>query len=104
MIYVTDNFFTPENFKFLQEYCKQDFTIQNVGGKDFSVLPTPQEILPLLNIDGHKLILSFIRSAYKGFDTDARVHADGIILGEKTDYASVIYINNEEGVTPNGTA
>jgi len=104
MIYVIDNFFTPENFKFLQEYCKQDFTIQDVGGKSFSTLPTPQEILPLLSIDGHKLILSFIRSAYKGFDTDARIHSDGIIMGEKTVLATVIYLNDPKGVTPNGTA
>jgi hypothetical protein len=104
MIYVVDNFFTPENFKFLQEYCKQDFTIQKAGEKEFSVLPTPKEILPLLNIDGHKLILSFIRSAYKGFDNDLRIHCDGLIMGEKTVLATVIYLNDPEGVTPNGTS
>jgi hypothetical protein len=57
-----------------------------------------------LNIDGYEVILSFVRSAYKGFDDDLRIHADNIIQGSKTSIATVLYINDEDGVTPNGTA
>src|SRR5690606_14328916 len=39
---------------------------------------------------------------HRNFDTDFRIHADGIIMNEKTDLASVLYIS--ESNTPNGTA
>ena len=105
MITIQNNFLTPQLFKLLQQYCKDNkFTIQKGGEKEFCVLPTPQELLPLLQLNGHSIILSFIRKAYKGFDDDLRIHNDYIIQGEKTAFASVLYINDPQGVTPNGTS
>ncbi|HYE68021.1 MAG TPA: DUF6445 family protein, partial [Anaerovoracaceae bacterium] len=72
--------------------------------KEFSVLETPLEFLPYFQLPGHEIVLTFIRNAYKGFDDKWRIHADNFIDGHKTSFASVLYINNEEGVTPNGTA
>jgi len=104
MIYVTDNVFDKEIFAELQNYCRSnDFKIVKLGNKEYSILDTPNEILPLLQLDGYTLVLSFIRSAYATFDTDLRVHADNIIAGEKIEMAGVLYINDQEGVTKNGT-
>jgi hypothetical protein len=104
MIYINDNFLPDNDFNYLQDYCEAlDFNIINAGGKDFSVLATPERILPYLHIEGHKLILTFIRNATNEIDTDLRIHADNIIQGEKTALAVVLYINQESGVTENGT-
>lgn len=107
MIYVEDNFLDYKVFKDLQEYCESNtFGLVKAGDKSFSVLETPSNVLDILkrNIGGHEISLSFIRRAYKGFDNDMRIHCDGIIANQKTSYASVLYINQDEGVTPNGTA
>lgn len=104
MIFIRDNFLSPETFKALQEYCKNQFFVQKAGEKSFLVLPTPEDLIPLLQIEGHEMILTFIRKAHKDFDTDARIHNDGTIQGKKTALASVLYINDPEGVTPNGTS
>tara|TARA_R110000772_G_scaffold35637_9_gene85854 strand:+ start:4169 stop:4723 length:555 start_codon:yes stop_codon:yes gene_type:complete len=105
MIFVQDNFFAEKTFIALQKYAKNNpFNIQKAGKKEFSVLQTPDDIIPILNINGHKLVFTFIRKAYKGFDNELRIHADNIINGHKTALASVLYINENEGVTVNGTA
>lgn len=104
MINVTDNFLSKILFYLLEKYCKKEFKIIQVGEKKFSVLDTPPEIIPYLQIPNHKIILTFIRNAYSEFDTDWRIHADNIIQGEKTSLASVLYINNLQDVTENGTA
>lgn len=105
MINVSNNFFGKELFAMLQEYCRiNEFVIQKAGEKEFCVLPTPEQIIPLLEIPNHSIILTFIRKAYKGFDDELRIHCDHIIQGEKSALASVLYINNPEGVTPNGTS
>ena len=105
MISVVDNFLPEDEFKSLQEYCDNNlFEIVNFPGKSFSVLTPPSSVYNYLNIDGYEVILSFVRSAYKGFDDDLRIHADNIVQGKKIDVASVLYINDEDGVTPNGTA
>lgn len=104
MILVEDNYLPEQDFWDLQDYCEEnDFTITEVGGKKFDVLHTPNRFLEKVEIAGHVQILSFIRRAYKGFDNDPRIHSDGIIRGYHTDLASVLYINDPEGVTPNGT-
>lgn len=103
MIQVNDNFLPKDVFAYLQEYCQQPFQIMKVGDKEFSVLQTPMELLPYSQVPDHEMILTFIRSAYNGFDEEPRIHADNIINGEKTALASVIYINNTQNVTPNGT-
>lgn len=103
MIKVTDKFLQKEQFELLQEYCKNDFKIVDVGEKQFSILETPEWILKYLDIPEHELVLSFVRSAYNGFDDDIRIHADGIINGHKTALAQVLYINDSKNVTPNGT-
>tara|TARA_R110000823_G_scaffold290390_1_gene408676 strand:- start:285 stop:839 length:555 start_codon:yes stop_codon:yes gene_type:complete len=105
MIYIQDNYFEEETFKALQDYAfNNDFVIKKAGEKEFSVLDTPESLIPILQINGHKLILTFIRKAYKGFDNELRIHADNIISGYKTALASVIYINDNLGVTVNGTS
>jgi hypothetical protein len=42
------------------------------------------------------MILTFIRSAYEGFDEEINIHADGLINGQKKDKAAVLYINNQK--------
>lgn len=105
MILIYDNYLPSTIFSKLQEYCNiNEFKIVDVGDKKFSMLETPDFALNFLQIEGYKVIFSFIRSAYKGFDNDFRIHSDGIIMNQKTDLASVLYINEPDGVTPNGTA
>lgn len=105
MIQISDNFLPREVFENLQEYCYgNDFKIVEIGEKKFSVLQTPDELLQYLQVDGHQLILTFIRNAYESFDTDLRIHADNIINGHKTSIASVLYLNRPEEVSSNGTA
>lgn len=104
MIEVKDNFLPKNVFKYLRNYCNEnDFKIIDAGDKKFSVLPVPDAILPFLKKEGHEIILTFIRSAWKDFDTDMRAHCDGTISGKKTSLASVLYINNRGEVVPNGT-
>ena len=103
MIFIQDDYFESETFKMIQEYCEQEFRIVTAGEKDFSILDTPNELIPLLQVEGYDLILTFIRSAHKEFDTDLRIHADSIINGHKTALAKVFYISGDE-VSKNGTA
>ncbi len=105
MIQIINDHLPGEYFNILQRYClENEFRIVKMGDKEFSVLETPVEFIPFFNMPGHEIVLTFIRSAYPGFDTDYRIHADNIIDGHKTSFASVLYINNPELVTPNGTA
>lgn len=105
MIQVFNDFFGEEMFIALQKYCNEsNFQIKEVGDKKFSILQTPDQVVPLIELSGYKIILTFIRNAYKGFDDDLRIHADNIINGSKADLACVIYLNDPEGVTKNGTA
>jgi hypothetical protein len=102
---IQHNFLSKENFERLQKYCyNTDFKITQVGEKLFSVLQTPEFILEFLEIENHKLILSFIRESYDGFDNQLNIHADNRLEGEKVALASVLYINHLEEVTLNGTA
>jgi hypothetical protein len=101
---IIDNFLPEETFDELQKYCKEnDFEIIQAGEKQFSVLNVPEEIYPFLELEGHNIILSFIRNAHKDFDNEERIHCDGLIMGKKTNKAAVLYINNKNGVTKNGT-
>jgi hypothetical protein len=105
MILIKDNFFEEETFFKLQDYAeKSEYNIVTAGDKQFSTLQAPSYILPLIQIDGYDVTLSFIRRAYNGFDEEPRIHCDGIIMNEKTSFATVIYINNIVNVTSNGTA
>lgn len=100
---ITDNFLPEGLFQELSDYCQQkEFQLVNVGEKEFLVLPTPPIIIDYLQREGHEIILTFIRKAHRSFDTDFRIHADGIINNEKTHLASVLYIS--ESQTLNGTA
>src|SRR5690242_1770792 len=104
MIEVKDNFLGKYSFRELQNYCRaNEFRIIDAGDKQFSVLDTPDYIFPVIQKKGYDIILTFIRRAWNDFDTDMRAHCDGIILNRKTSLASVLYINDEAGVTPNGT-
>lgn len=105
MIQIRNDFLPKDKFDILQLYTKvNEFKITKAGDKEFSTLDTPQFVLPYLRVPGHEIILTFIRNAYKGFDDELRIHADHIIAGHKTQLASVLYINDPENVTPNGTA
>lgn len=103
MILIQDNYFDEKIFSQIKEYAEQDFQIIKLGEKEFSALPTPTDLLPILNLKGYKLILTFIRSAHKDFDNELRIHADNVINNEKSDLASVFYISGNE-VSKNGTA
>jgi len=99
MIIARDNYLEANTFDALIDYCKSDFQIVKMGEKEFSVLETPKDLLPLLEVEGHNLILSFIRSAHENFDTDLRIHADHIIEGKKAVLASVLYIEVKDSGT-----
>lgn len=103
MFYVQDNYFQKEAFQSIQKYCENEFEIVEVGGKKFSLLQTPEQLLQFLQKTGYEITLTFIRSAHKDFDTDLRIHADNIINGKKTALASVFYINSEDEVDRHGT-
>lgn len=103
MISVQDDFLFSDEFKELQDYCNNNpFQIVEFPGKSFSVLATPSNLYDKLKIQGHEIVLSFIRSAYRGFDSDMWIHADNIVNGKRIDIASVLYINDD--VIENGTA
>lgn len=105
MIFIQDNFLKPELFTELQSYCNDnEFQIVKAGDKEFSVLDVPENIKEELEVEGHEIILTFIRNAYSDFDNTLRIHADSIINGQKPNLACVLYINDPEGVTANGTA
>lgn len=104
MIQVLNNFLPKEVFKALQDYVNNnEFQIVNVGEKDFSVLEAPPFILPFLEIKGFEMTLCFIRQAHKNFDTDNRIHSDGIVNNKPTHLARVLYLNNDGELEPNGT-
>lgn len=104
MIQAINNFLPKEVFERLQAYSEQrEFEIIKLGEKQFSIIPTPEEILKHLELPEQELFLTFLRSAKHDFDTDLRIHADNIIEGSKTTYASVLYVNKSEGVSKNGT-
>jgi len=101
---VTDNFLSKAHFSLLQQYCRvNEFEIVTLGEKQFLVLETPPYLIPLFQIEGYELICTFIRSAKNDFDTDQRIHADNIINGHKTALASVLYLNEKDEVSKNGT-
>jgi len=105
MIVIRDNVLNPNDFEELQRFCqKERFVRYPVGNKEYLMLFTPKEIKEFLKIEGHRIILSFIRKAYQNFDKEHRIHADHKINGVKADLASVLYINDDQSVTPNGTA
>jgi hypothetical protein len=103
MISVQDDFLFSEEFKELQDYCNNNpFQVVEFSGKSFSVLATPSNLYDDLKIYGHEIVLSFIRSAYRGFDSNMWIHADNIVNGKRIDIASVLYIDDEP--IENGTA
>ncbi len=105
MYEIKDNFLPKEVFLELQDYCNSNnFNIITAGDKQFSVLEVPETIKPYLEKEGYRVVLSFIRSAWNEFDTDWRIHADNIIMGERVSLASVLYINDIGECEKNGTA
>jgi hypothetical protein len=57
-----------------------------------------------LQKEGYNVIVSFLRKSYKEFDNTLSIHADTILFGKDVSLASVLYINESENVTKNGTA
>ncbi|WP_412464242.1 hypothetical protein [Flavobacterium mekongense] len=116
---IKDNHLPPKVFKQLQDYvAKTDFKIIDIGaGRLISVLAAPDFVIPHIQIDGFELIVAFLRECYDGFDNTLNIHADNIIATttyndkkqpvtvlNKVDHAGVLYVNNEELVSENGTA
>lgn len=102
---IIDNYLPKEIFNKVQDYVsRNDFKIIDIGANRLiSILEAPDYILNYLNIPGLKIITAFLRESYDGFDNQLNIHADNVILEEKIDQAGVLYINNPNGVTPNGT-
>lgn len=101
---ITNNFLPPNAFSDLQQYCNENqFQKVTVENRSFLVLPTPKYLFEFLQIKDHHLVLTFIRSADKDFDTELNIHADNIVEGHKIALASVLYINDENEVSNNGT-
>ena len=102
---VIENALPNEVFLNLQEYCKTNkFQIVDTENKSFLVLPTPIEVLKYLQQQDNDIIFSFIRKAHNDFDYENRIHADGMINGQNTSLASVLYVDVEGEITPSGTA
>lgn len=105
MIVIKNNFLPDKVFKDLQDYVYSNrFSLTKVGEKTFYILPTPDFIIPYLQIKGYDALFSFIRKANNEINTEMNVHADNIINGKPTHLASVLYINESDSVSPNGTA
>jgi hypothetical protein len=101
---VTDNFLPSKVFLELRRHCEvNEFKAAFVGSKPIFVLEPPQILLPYLEIEGHIVVLAFLRCDCKEYAEEINIHADGIINGNKTSLAARVYINKEENVTPNGT-
>jgi hypothetical protein len=101
---IIDDFLPKEIFKKLQDYCRtEDFEIVEQGGKQFSVLEVPDFVEPYFELKGHKIVLTFIRNAYRDFDNKERIHCDGIINNQEINKAAVFYINDRGEVPENGT-
>lgn len=104
MITIRDNYLPESVFLKLRDYCdNNEFKVVETPNKSFLVLETPDILRDYLLLEGHDLVLTFIRKAHESFDTDPRIHADNIIKGRYIDYACVLYLNNENEVTKNGT-
>jgi hypothetical protein len=97
--------FLPKNvFIKLQNYCyENEFKIIKTIDKDFCLLETPDFMYPYLERTNKELIMTFIKKSNLFFDTELRIHADGLINNQKSDTAAVLYINAKENITRNGT-
>lgn len=105
MIVVQDSYLPERVFKGLQEEVNDThFEIVKAGEKEFLCMETPRWLYEYLKVEGHRIIFTFIRKAHRDFDTEFNAHCDSIINGSRPALASVLYINDDEGVTPNGTA
>ena len=105
MILVKENFLPEKAFTGLQKECAEtEFKKVKAGDKEFLCMETPSWLYEPLMIERHRIIFTFVRMAKSDFDTDWRIHADNMIAGQKPVLASVLYINDDHGVTPNGTA
>jgi len=109
MIYVKDDFLPPNVFKSLLSYSN-NFKEVKTPGKSFWIKELPNDLTKYIvnkleTIEGKKIknILSFLREAKKGQDTDWRIHNDSIIKGEQPDRAIVLYVKSNE-TKLNGTA
>lgn len=103
MIHILNDFLPNDLFIQLQEYTNQDFKKVTIGEKDFSILPIPKEVFSHLEIKGYEMTAGFIREAHNQFDFDNRIHSDGIILNKTTHLARVLYLNEKDEVSENGT-
>lgn len=104
MIVIRDSYLNQEDFQALQDYCyNTEFKEVQAGEKSFLTIPTPDWVREKIQIEGSRMVLTFIRKAHKNFDTELRAHCDYYIMNEKVDYAVVLYINDTKGVSTNGT-
>lgn len=101
-----DNFLPQHIFLKLKKFISNtDFKIIDIGAnRKISVIETPQFVTNFLKVENHKLITSFLRESNDGFDNQLNIHADNLIKSEKIALASVLYINEINQATANGTA
>lgn len=100
---VIDDFLPSKVFLELRRHCEDnEFKATYVRDKPIFVLEPPLNVLPYLKIEGHTLVLAFIRSSCGDYSEELNIHADGIINGNKTSLSARFFLNKQESVTPNG--
>lgn len=112
MIYIEDNFLENGPLEtILTHLATNDFKKVTAGEKDFWCQFSFKEfddyvISKLESIENNKIknVFSFFRISDKEVDTDWRIHADTIIMGEKPDRAIVLYLSESQQKGLHGTA
>ena len=112
MIYVDDDFLDGETLDTVITYLTtNEFQQVNAGEKDFWCQMSNESfdeyvISKLEHKEQKELksIFSFFRVSNDELDTDWRIHADTIIMGEKPDRALVLYLSDCYNEELNGTA
>lgn len=112
MIYIEDNFLDELTLETISTHlATNDFKKVTAGEKDFwcqfSIKPFDDYVISKLeSIENNKIknVFSFFRISNEEVDTDWRIHADTIIMGEKPDRAIVLYLSESEIKELHGTA
>lgn len=112
MIYIRDNFLSEQALELVTEYIsKNEFKEVVAGDKSFWCIPTNKDfdeyvIDELQEIENKKIknVFSFFRVSTDKLDTDWRIHADTIIMGERPTRALVLYFSDYDYNKISGTA
>lgn len=112
MIYVYDDFLSEDVLESAKEYVSNnEFKEVLAGDKSFYCISTDVDfdsyvISKLEQIEGKKIhnVFSFFRKSTDKIDTDWRIHADTIIMGERPTRALVLYLSKFDSSRIYGTA